>query len=366
MSDKITPILMPKWGLSMKSGTLSAWHVAEGTEIVPGDEIMDIETDKIANAVEASDGGLLRRRVGREGEVYPVRALLGLMAPESVPDSEIDAYIDAYEMPEIEEDEDEGLVDQIVELGIGRIRYSERAGEGTPIVLIHGFGGDLDNWLFNMDALAESAPVYALDLPGHGQSVKVVDEPGLTTLVAAVIEFLDHLGITKAHLVGHSLGGLIAGRIALDDSERVQSLTLICSAGLGTEINLDYIDGFVAAASRRDLKPVLRHLFADEGLVTRSMVNDLLKFKRIDGVQAYLESLRDDVFGGGQQSVHVSDQLGQLGIPVQVIWGAEDGIIPQAHAAAIAGANVTILPNAGHMVMMECASEVNDLITSQL
>ena len=62
---------MPKWGLSMKEGTLAAWHVEEGTEINPGDEIMDVETDKIANVVEAADGGLLRRCVGEAGEVYP-------------------------------------------------------------------------------------------------------------------------------------------------------------------------------------------------------------------------------------------------------------------------------------------------------
>ena len=96
MAD-ITPILMPKWGLSMREGKLAAWHVAEGAEISPGDEIMDVETDKIANVVEAADGGLLRRRVGIEGETYPVRALLAVMAPPSVPEDQIDAYVAAYQ-----------------------------------------------------------------------------------------------------------------------------------------------------------------------------------------------------------------------------------------------------------------------------
>ena len=96
MSDQIIPILMPKWGLSMQEGTLSEWHVEEGTEITSGDEIMDVETDKIANVVEAADGGLLRKRVGQAGEIYPVRALLGVMAPSSVSDAEIEAYIDSF------------------------------------------------------------------------------------------------------------------------------------------------------------------------------------------------------------------------------------------------------------------------------
>ncbi len=366
MSDRIIPILMPKWGLSMKVGTLAAWHVEEGSRISPGDEIMDIETDKIANAVEAADGGLLRRRVGQEGEVYPVQALLGLLAPESVSDSEVDAYINAFEMPEIEEEEESAPAYQFAELGVGRIRYSERPGDGTPIILIHGFGGDLDNWLFNLDALSESAPVYALDLPGHGQSIKAVDNPDLGTMVDAVVQFLDHLAVESAHLVGHSMGGLIAGHLALDHPGRAASLTLIGSAGLGPDINIAYLDAFVGSQSRRELRPALKHLFADAGLVSRSMVDDLLKYKRLDGVQTFLEALKNNLFGDGRQSALIADRLAGLGVPVQVIWGAEDAIIPQSHAGATANAQVTIVSGAGHMVMMEGASRVNDLIRAQL
>src|SRR5690606_35925541 len=141
------------------------------------------------------DGGLLRRRVGIEGETYPVRALLAVMAPESVPDAEIDAYVAAYQAPSAgDEDEDAGPAYQYADLPMGRIRYAERPGEGAPLVLIHGFGGDLDNWLFNIDALAEAAPVYALDLPGHGQSVKSARPAGLGLMVETVLAFLDHIG----------------------------------------------------------------------------------------------------------------------------------------------------------------------------
>ena len=367
MSNDITPILMPKWGLSMKEGMLSAWHVEEGTVINPGDEIMDVETDKIANVVEAADGGLLRRRVGVEGETYPVRALLGVMAPESVSDADIDAYVAAFEVPAAaDDDEDAGPSYEHADLGVGRIRYAERPGEGTPVILIHGFGGDLDNWLFNIDALAESAPVYALDLPGHGHSVKSVGSPDLDTMVGAVTAFMDHVGAAKAHLVGHSMGGLIAGQIATSHPDRVASASLICSAGLGDEINGAYIDGFVSAAGRRDLKPVLMNLFADSGLVSRSMVDDLLKYKRLDGVQSFLEGLKASLFEGGRQSAGIAAALAGSGVPVQVIWGAEDSIIPQGHANAVAGAKVTVIDGAGHMVQMEQAARVNELIKAML
>ncbi|MCE8536581.1 acetoin dehydrogenase dihydrolipoyllysine-residue acetyltransferase subunit [Ruegeria pomeroyi] len=366
MSDLITPILMPKWGLSMREGTLAAWHVEEGTEISPGDEIMDVETDKIANVVEAADGGLLRRRVGQAGEVYPVRALLGVLAPESVSDAEVDAYVDAFEMPVVEEDEDTGPAHEFADLAVGRIRYTTREGEGVPVILIHGFGGDLDNWLFNIDALAEKAPVHALDLPGHGQSVKAVDNPGLGTMVDAVVQLMDHLNIETAHLVGHSMGGLVSGQVAIDHPGRVASLSLICSAGLGDEINRGYIDGFVGAASRRDLKPVLKDLFADQSLVSRAMVDDLLKYKRLDGVQSFLEALRGNLFADGRQAAGIAAGLSGFSGPVQVIWGAEDAVIPQTHANSIPGARVTVVEGTGHMVQMENASRVNELIFDHL
>lgn len=366
MSDLITPILMPKWGLSMREGTLAAWHVEEGTEISPGDEIMDVETDKIANVVEAADGGLLRRRVGQAGEAYPVRALLGVLAPESVSDAEVDAYVDAFEMPQAEEEEDTGPAHEFADLSVGRIRYTTRAGEGVPVLLIHGFGGDLDNWLFNIDALAEKAPIHALDLPGHGQSTKSVENPGLGTMVEAVAQLLDHLDIDKAHLVGHSMGGLVSGQVAIEHPGRVASLTLICSAGLGSEINSAYIDGFVGSASRKDLKPVLKDLFADQSLVSRAMVDDLLKYKRLDGVQGFLETLRSNLFSSGKQAAGIVAGLAGYDGPVQVIWGAEDAVIPQSHANAIQGASVTVVEGAGHMVQMENASRVNDLIKNQL
>ena len=366
MSDQIVPILMPKWGLSMKEGTLAAWHISEGATINPGDEIMDVETDKIANVVEAADSGLLRRCVGQEGKVYPVQALLGVLAPATVSDAEVDAYVDAFEMPEIEEQEDEGPTHEFVELSMGKISYIEREGEGTPVILIHGFGGDSDNWLFNIDAVNAKAPVYAIDLPGHGQSIKKIDNPDVGTMVSAVMQLMDHLDTEKAHLVGHSMGGLIAGKCAEEFEERVASITMICSAGLGDEINNEYINGFVSAKSRKELKPTLKNLFADQSLVSRSMVDELLKYKRLDGVQEFLESLSANLFSEGLQTIKILDELNTKKIPVTVIWGAQDAVIPSNHANVLDNAKVEIIAEAGHMVQMENSARVNELIIDQI
>jgi pyruvate dehydrogenase E2 component (dihydrolipoamide acetyltransferase) len=362
----IVPVLMPKWGLSMSEGILVDWLVDEGAEIAVGDEIMEVETDKIASAVEAADAGLLRRRVGEAGETYPVRALLGVLAPASVGDAEIDAFIEAYEVPA---DEDEGEAEaqyEFVETAAGRLRYARRGDDGPAVVLIHGFGGDLDNWLFNIDALAQQSRVYAFDLPGHGQSTKSLEDASLDGLSGALGAFLDALELDSAHLVGHSMGAAVAANFACTSPARVDSLSLIGAAGLGTEINADYIDGFVAAESRRDLKPVLFHLFADSGLVNRSLVDDLLKYKRIDGVQEALQRLAASLFPGGVQQTVLAPRIDELGKATLVVWGAEDQVIPAAHAHNLAKATAEVIDGAGHMVQMEQASRVNDLLLGNI
>jgi pyruvate dehydrogenase E2 component (dihydrolipoamide acetyltransferase) len=184
--------------------------------------------------------------------------------------------------------------------------------------------------------------------------------PSLEALADAAASLLDALGHDTAHLVGHSMGGAVAGRLALRG--RAKTLTLIDAAGLGSEINMAYIDGFVAAPSRRELKPALQHLFADPGLVSRAMVEDLMKYKRLDGVASFLEALAGALFGGGVQRRSLVAELSALSIPVQVIWGERDAIIPAAHARALPNARVEVIAGAGHMPQMEAAGRVNELI----
>lgn len=369
VTPTITPIIMPKWGLEMREGTVVDWLVEEGTRITVGMPILDVETDKISNTVEAPDPGLLRRRLAHAGETLAVRALLGVLADPEVSEEAIDAFVKAFVVPlagTAEESSGPSFESATID-GI-RVRYAQRGPDAeVPLVLLHGFGGDLGNWLFNIDALAEHVRVLALDLPGHGQSTAQLPGASLEAMSGFVAGWLDAIGVARAHFAGHSMGAAIASQLALDAPGRVASLALLCPAGLGEAINTSYTEGFAAAESRRELKPVVEQLFHNPELVTRSLLEDLLKYKRIDGVQELLRDLGGALFHNGKQRATPGLRLSDPALPVLVIWGESDRIIPASQAAnAPPHAQVEVLKSAGHMVMLEKATEVNALLRKHL
>ncbi len=248
-------------------------------------------------------------------------------------------------------------------VGDRRIRVLELGEGGEPVLFVHGFGGDLDNWLFNQPELAAQRRTLALDLPGHGGSSKDVGAGTVEALAEVVLATMDVLELPRVHLVGHSLGGAVALALALARPQRVASLSLVAPAGLGPEIAMDYIEGFLGTNRARKLRPVLEMLVHDPALVTAEMVENVLRAKRLDGAEAALRTIAEACFGGGRQRWSARERLAELALPAQIVWGAEDRIVPPAHGSGLPEAiAVQRLVGAGHLVHMEKAAEVNGLI----
>jgi pyruvate dehydrogenase E2 component (dihydrolipoamide acetyltransferase) len=365
--DRIVAVTMPKWGLSMQLGKVTSWIVAEGDEVGVGDELADIETEKITGTLEAAEAGTVRRIVARVGEDVPVSGTIALIAPGAVTEEDLDAAV-AQARAVIEagvpDDAGAGAEVQTADVGGRKISYAGAGQDGDVVLLVHGYGGDRNSWLFLTEPLAARHRVYALDLPGHGTSAKDVGDGTLEVLADAVIGVLTAVGADRAHLVGHSMGGAVALAAAARDPGRIASLTLIAPAGFGPEINAGYLRGFADAQSRRELKPVVGQLFADESLVTRQLVDDLLAYKRLDGVDQALHILADTLLDGDAQRGDSAALLAAVRaagggtVPVTVVWGGADRVIPAAQADAVAGAARHLVDGAGHMPHMERPGEV--------
>ncbi len=265
-----------------------------------------------------------------------------------------------------------GLDPRYETIGGRRLRYV-RAGSGTAVVLVHGFGSSIYTWKDVIPALAARHDVVALDLPGFGESDRPADLSH-EDFGGAVTGLMDRLGIERAALVGNSMGGSTTAIVAAAAPGRVSRLVLLAAAGFNMEPQarpaLVRLTTSWAApvlgllpGKRLIVERSLRQVFHDDALVTEERVSEYLASAQRPGSLAALRSLGASL---GVRPSRVADALPGIKAPTLVIWGDDDRWVPLAHAdrfvAAIAGARKVVIPACGHVPQEEKPAEVARLM----
>jgi pimeloyl-ACP methyl ester carboxylesterase len=258
-----------------------------------------------------------------------------------------------------------------VEIDALPIRYLA-AGEGPPLVLLHGAGDNSLDWRWVLPALARKHRLYAPDLPGSPDSARSDAAYSPAFFERFLAAFVDALGIGPATFVGNSLGGLIALRLALSDPDRVRALILVDGAGLGSAINPLFTSvnvpllGELAMPFWRTRAGAYQRawgrtelLFAHPpGSVPREWLAEQCRLAQSPGyLEAHLSVLRALVSPLGQREVLVG-RLPSLKIPTLVVWGERDRVFPQSQARGVVTrlpeGSLALIPDCGHMPHVEC------------
>ncbi len=246
------------------------------------------------------------------------------------------------------------------------------AGEGPPLLLLHALGESALDWRWVLPDLARTHRVYAPDLPGFGDSAKPAADYSPAFFEGFVAAFLNALEVERATVVGNSLGGLIALRLALSEPARVGTLALIDSAGLGREVSSALkwpaLPGYGEAAITLSKTPLgatqrawlrVPLLFARPERVPAEWFEEQHRLAQLPGFsEAVVAALRAQVDPGGQREV-LLDRLPSLESPTLIVWGESDRVFPVSQARDAVGrlreGSLELIPDCGHLPHVERA-----------
>jgi len=246
----------------------------------------------------------------------------------------------------------------------GRRVYCVTEGAGDEVfVLVPGYAADHTTWLMTQPALAKRGKVYAPDLPGAGLSSLDVGAGDIAFFAGIVRAVMEHAGIARAHLVGHSMGASIAVAVAAAGPQRVSALTLIAPGGIDPWINMAFISGFPLIRDIPQARTLMEMLVANPKMISPEMLRLVLAYTTTPGVPEALQAIANATFPGRQAYLY-KDWLAGLGVPARIIWGAEDAIVRPVATGFPPQIPVHVLPRAGHLVHLEQAPAVNRLILS--
>ncbi|MDH3377355.1 MAG: alpha/beta fold hydrolase [Gammaproteobacteria bacterium] len=256
-----------------------------------------------------------------------------------------------------------GFVTRRIGGGPDRIVYLERPGEAEPIVLLHGFAANKDNWLQFVRGLPRHYRIISFDLPGHGDSGFSADYDYRPTVLAQrIVAAVDILGLDRFHIAGNSLGGWVSTLIAADGPGRILSLGLIDAAGVFPPIQSDLQrmleDGQnpLLVSDRAGFDVLMDMVFYRRPPMPWPIPQALTRM-----AQNHYErntKIFDDMYSNLVETI---DLLPDLDMPTLVIWGAKDRILhvssTEIFDAHLPHSEVIVMPNCGHCPILERARE---------
>lgn len=250
------------------------------------------------------------------------------------------------------------------------------AGEGHPLLLLHGLGASVATWRDNIGPLSENFRVYAVDMPGHGDSDKLGVDYSIDNAVRFVAQFIETLDIDRPAMVGHSICGALGIITALRHPSLFSGLVLVGSAGLGKDISLyvrlvtlPVLGSILENPRVGGTRFMLNNVFHDRSFASQDLVDELYRCRKMPGAtQAVVKILKNTVnLWGVRKEYLLLDELKRLTPPLMVIWGAQDPIMPASHAyrasEVVPDAWVKVFDECGHWPQLEKAPAFNSLVT---
>lgn len=261
-----------------------------------------------------------------------------------------------------------------------RVAYREAGSGGPLVVLIHGITSDSNVWRRVLPYLARRFTVIAPDLAGHGQSAKPKGDYSLGAHASGVRDLLVALGHEHATFVGHSLGGGVAMQAAYQFPERCERLVLVDSGGLGRDVSMllraatlpgsELVLPLLAASRLLDAGRLAGSLLGRVGLRAGTDIEEMARGHATlaDGEAraAFVHTLRSVVDAGGQR-IDASNRLYLARhMPLLLIWGEHDSLIPVAHGRAaherLPGSRLEVFADSGHFPQLDAPERFIDVL----
>lgn len=256
----------------------------------------------------------------------------------------------------------------IISYDHGAIRYEEK-GTGEPLILIHGVGLDHVMWEQQANSLSEQYRVIVYDMLGHGGSSHPPGPYSLSQFVAQLVALMNELKIQKSHIVGFSMGGMVAQAFALTHKDKMKTLTIMSAVANRTKQQrqaiLSRVEEVKEQGPQATIEPAIQRWFNAEYLDTQEeVINQVRTRLHTNNPASYLAAYT--LFATADRELWC--QLDQIDVPTFIITGELDSgsnpaMSEQMHER-INGSELMIVPNMRHMLPVEGANIVNEAIHS--